>query len=394
VCSAAPAGPSACACHRSRRPGDSAFPRHSIDRSGQVAPGRRLPRAARLRNFARSRPASDTAAPWRCRRSPPAARRTSRPRGRRRTSGDRAGSRPAPRRCRPWPTSGWHTPAAADRSTAGRNRKGFLTESLAPSPLCRRRRRSRDPARFRAGLPSTRRRPSWSRRSNASRSRARSRTPGTSRDRKGAAASRRCRIPRRCARRSRARGGPSAERATPARGRRAAEDELIRFAWIHYVRSRMLFCAAVRIRLREHWPLAAALLITCYCALLRLAAFTQKYGTFDHPAWARVMTRDVAPLARSLRPSRIRFGVERNPYVGGDPISYLQYSREMTAFYQPHVREPLFLATTRASLWALDGQDAAVSLASALRSLLAIFGTYLLGAAVVSRGAGLAAAAL
>jgi len=156
----------------------------------------------------------------------------------------------------------------------------------------------------------------------------------------------------------------------------------------------MLSCAAVRIRLREHWPLAAALLITCYGALLRLDAFTQKYGTFDHPAWARVMTRDVAPLARYLRPSRIRFGVERNPYVGGDPISYLQYGREMTAFYQPHVREPLFLATTRASLWALDGQDAAVSLASAIGSLLAIFGTYLLGAAVVSRGAGLAAAAL
>jgi 4-amino-4-deoxy-L-arabinose transferase-like glycosyltransferase len=150
----------------------------------------------------------------------------------------------------------------------------------------------------------------------------------------------------------------------------------------------------LRIRLRTYWPLAAAVLITCYGALLRLDAFTQKYGTFDHPAWARVMTRDVAPLARHLRPSTIHFGVERKPYVGGDPISYLQYGREMEAFYQPHVREPMFLAATRASLWALDGQDAAVSLASAAGSLLAIFATYLLGAAVVSRGAGLVAAAL
>ena len=112
----------------------------------------------------------------------------------------------------------------------------------------------------------------------------------------------------------------------------------------------------VRIRFRTHWPLAAAVLITCYGALLRLDAFTQKYGTFDHPAWARVMTHDVAPIARHLRPSGIGFGVERNPYVGGDPISYLRSSRrDMTSFYQPHVREPVFLAATRVSLWALDG---------------------------------------
>jgi 4-amino-4-deoxy-L-arabinose transferase-like glycosyltransferase len=66
----------------------------------------------------------------------------------------------------------------------------------------------------------------------------------------------------------------------------------------------------------------------------------------------------------------------------------------MTSFYQPHVREPVFLATVRASLWALDGQDAAVSLASAAGSLLAVFATYLLGASLISRVGGLVAAAL
>ena len=150
----------------------------------------------------------------------------------------------------------------------------------------------------------------------------------------------------------------------------------------------------MRIRLRPHWPIAAAVLITCYGALLRLDAFTQKYGTLDRPAWARVLTRDVSPLAARLRPSRIHFGVEPNPYVGGDPISYLQYGREMTSFYQPHVREPMFLATTRASLWALGGQDAAVSLASIAGSLLAIVATYLLGASMINPAGGLAAAAL
>jgi hypothetical protein len=180
----------------------------------------------------------------------------------------------------------------------------------------------------------------------------------------------------------------------PARVRRAAEDVPNRFASIHYRLSRVLSCAAVRIRVRTHWPLAAAVLITCYGALLRLDAFTQKYGTLDHPAWARVMTRDVSPLAACLRPPWIHFAPEPTPYVGGDPFSYLQYGREMTSFYQPHVREPLFLATTRASLWALDGQDAAVSLASAIGSILAVFATYLLGASLVSPAAGLIAAAL
>ena len=147
-------------------------------------------------------------------------------------------------------------------------------------------------------------------------------------------------------------------------------------------------------RLRGRWPLAAALLITLFGALLRLDTFTQRYGTLDHPAWAKLATHDVAPLAGRLRPATVHWSRVERPYVGGDPIAYLEYAREMTSFYQAHVREPVFLATIRASLWALDGQDAAVSLASILGSLLAVFATYLLGAALISPLAGLAAAAL
>jgi 4-amino-4-deoxy-L-arabinose transferase-like glycosyltransferase len=137
---------------------------------------------------------------------------------------------------------------------------------------------------------------------------------------------------------------------------------------------------------------AAALLITLYGGLLRLDAYTGKYGRLDHPAWARVMTRDVAPFARALRPAGVTWGREKQPYVGGDPINYLAFARAMTSFYQPHVREPGFLALTRASLWALGQQDAAVSLASAIGSMLAIFATYLLGAVLMSPLIGLAAA--
>ena len=143
---------------------------------------------------------------------------------------------------------------------------------------------------------------------------------------------------------------------------------------------------------RPSWTIVAALLITVYGALLRLDAFTAKYGTLDHPAWARVTTQRVAPLAHHLRPSSVVWGREARPYVGGDPITYLQFGREMTSFYQPGVREPVFLALTKASLWALDDQDAGVSLASAIGSIAVIFATFLLGAAVASPLAGLGAA--
>ena len=158
--------------------------------------------------------------------------------------------------------------------------------------------------------------------------------------------------------------------------------------------ARMLSYARVTLSARTAWTLVAAVLITLYGGLLRLDAFTGRYGTLDRPGWARVMTHDVAPLARHLRPSTVAWGRVAHPYVGGDPIAYLDYARAMTTFYQPHVREPVFLATTRLGVWATGGQDAGISLASAAGSMLAIFATYLLGAALVSRAGGLAAAAL
>jgi hypothetical protein len=150
-----------------------------------------------------------------------------------------------------------------------------------------------------------------------------------------------------------------------------------------------------RLRFSPIHPAAAtvaALLITLYGGLLRLDAFAGKYGTLHRPGWARVMTHDVAPVARQLRPPTVAWGRDEQPYVGGDPINYLAFARAMTSFYQPHVREPVFLALTRASLWALGHQDAAVSLASAIGSMLAIFATYLVGARLISPLGGLAAA--
>jgi hypothetical protein len=137
-------------------------------------------------------------------------------------------------------------------------------------------------------------------------------------------------------------------------------------------------------------PAVLALAVTVYGGLLRLDAFVQKYGALDRPAWARGLTHDVAPLATWVRPGAYRWYPVDQPYLGGDPINYLKFAREMRSFYQAHVREPIFLALTRAFLWLLSNQDAAVSFASATGSILTIVAGYLLGTLMLSRAAGLA----
>ena len=150
--------------------------------------------------------------------------------------------------------------------------------------------------------------------------------------------------------------------------------------------------------MRREWRRAVVpalvILITLYGALLRLDAFVGKYGALQHPGWARVLTHNVAPLGAALRPASIVWKPEARPYIGGDPINYLRFAREMRGFYDAHVREPVFLTLTRGWLWALDDQDAAVSFASLTGSTLMIVGTYLLGSIVLSPAAGLIAALL
>ena len=135
-------------------------------------------------------------------------------------------------------------------------------------------------------------------------------------------------------------------------------------------------------------PVALVLLATAFGSLLRIEVLVQRYGTLDHPWWARVVTQDIAPLARPLHPAAYRWYHVDRPYVGGDPINYIKYAREMRSFYQAHVREPVFLALTRTYLWLLGGQDVAVSFASMTGSILTIVAAYLLGSVMLSRPAG------
>jgi 4-amino-4-deoxy-L-arabinose transferase-like glycosyltransferase len=149
-----------------------------------------------------------------------------------------------------------------------------------------------------------------------------------------------------------------------------------------------------RLTLAGTAPWALAIAVTAYAGLLRVDGYVARYGPLTHPTWARVLTTDVAAFAAQLRPYEQGWPFVPLPYVGGDPVNYLRFAREMQSFYQPHVREPGFLALTRGYLWLLGGQDAAVSFASATGSTLAVLATYLLAAMLMPRMFALAAALL
>ena len=135
----------------------------------------------------------------------------------------------------------------------------------------------------------------------------------------------------------------------------------------------------------------AVALVTLYAALLRYEALVANYGWTGQPRWSATLERYAVPVAHALRPASIVWGPNPRPYIAGDPINYLRYAREMRHFYQAHVREPVFLALTRASLWLTGNRDIGISFASAIGGTLAVLATCLLGGAVASRLVGLAA---
>ncbi len=146
------------------------------------------------------------------------------------------------------------------------------------------------------------------------------------------------------------------------------------------------------------WTLLAGILT--YGAILRLDAIAGRYGPVQSPSWlAAVQTRSFAPPA-SIRPASKVWALEPLfPHRDGstaryrsDPHTYLDAARKMTWFYAAHQREPVFPYTTKTFLRLLNWQDVAVSFASAFFSLLTVWFTYLLGAAIWSRPVGLIAA--
>ena len=134
-------------------------------------------------------------------------------------------------------------------------------------------------------------------------------------------------------------------------------------------------------------------LVLAYASILRLDALFRSYGPFDRPGWFVGLQEAVATSAAVVVPSSWKWPRREAQHDIGDPINYLAFARDMRSFYQAHVREPVFLAATRAWLWMTGGQDVSVSLASVSFSVLMILATSLLGASIASRTVGLAAAA-
>jgi 4-amino-4-deoxy-L-arabinose transferase-like glycosyltransferase len=133
--------------------------------------------------------------------------------------------------------------------------------------------------------------------------------------------------------------------------------------------------------------------ILAYAAFLRLDALFGKYGPFTHPAWVVQLERGVAAARGTLVPDDWTWTPPDRRYYG-DPQNYIRFAREMRRFYQAHVREPVFLAATRGFMWLTGGLDESVSFASAAFSTVCVLAIFLLGRAMHSTGAGLAAAAL
>jgi len=133
--------------------------------------------------------------------------------------------------------------------------------------------------------------------------------------------------------------------------------------------------------------------ILLYAALLRLDALFKSYGPYDEPSWLAAMQPAVGAAASAITPDW-PWGHDDTPYVGGDPINYLKFAREMRHFYAAHVREPMFPAMTRIGLMLSGDRDVGVSVTSITFALLTLVATYALGSLVASPAVGLAAAAM
>ena len=145
---------------------------------------------------------------------------------------------------------------------------------------------------------------------------------------------------------------------------------------------------ALRLGAPTRRALFAALLML-YAGSLRLESVVRQYWGLEAPTWARRVTAVVA----EIRPNSLKLPPEDNPYTG-DPWGYLRYARAMERFYDAHVREPLFVAATKAGLELAGGANIGINLTSAAFSTLMVLALYLLGAYCFGHAAGLLAAFL
>ena len=116
-----------------------------------------------------------------------------------------------------------------------------------------------------------------------------------------------------------------------------------------------------------------ALAIVGFAALRRLEALIGRFGG-DLPG---VVARNLVFLANALRPDTWTWEKEIVPYAGGDPVRYIEFAREMSGFFDAHVREPLFVAWSRLFIVDLGFGDLGISIASGIASCALVAATFL-----------------
>ena len=145
-------------------------------------------------------------------------------------------------------------------------------------------------------------------------------------------------------------------------------------------------------RLASPLTIILPVLVVLYGAVLRVDALTARYGPLERPAWSHALDAHARDWFGLLRPQAFGWARVANPYVGGDPVNYIRFGKEMEHFYDAPVREPVFPFATKIFLTLLNQQNVAVSFASAAFSVLGVLATYLLGSYAFSRRVGLGAA--
>lgn len=112
------------------------------------------------------------------------------------------------------------------------------------------------------------------------------------------------------------------------------------------------------------------------------------------PYLVPVLLAGITAWGAALRAQAVVHRAQEGRPYDGDPYTYLQFAREMRGFYDAHVREPVFVAATKAGLAATGQRDAGISLTSAVFSALTVPATYVMGARAFSPLVGLLAASL
>jgi 4-amino-4-deoxy-L-arabinose transferase-like glycosyltransferase len=147
-------------------------------------------------------------------------------------------------------------------------------------------------------------------------------------------------------------------------------------------------------------PVVLLAVVIVLATVLRLDALAGRFGHVSQPAWVQALQSGSQTLVGILHPQLTSWQPEpeyphrddRPSHYRSDPYTYLKRAREMGSFYGAHYREPVFPFVVKSYLWFLNGQDVAVSFASASFSVLCVLVAYFMGSMAFSRWVGCLAA--